>query len=126
MVTPRKRPATKRLLTSVPPAPGRWDGDNLELLFVPKETIGSMARAAAHSAALGERVFLVVDGHPLAQDRLAKMEKVHPDEQTKVRRSSYEETIEYRRGGWVRIISTRMLDRVRGMDYTMVLYDSGL
>lgn len=107
-------------------APGRWDSPSLEVLFVPKQTIGSMARAAAHSAALGERVFLIVDNQPTSQDRLAKMEKVHPEQQTRVRRRCYEESIEFRGGGWVRLITTGMIDRVRGIDYTMVLYDSGL
>lgn len=107
-------------------APGRWESPSLEVLFVPKETIGSMARAAAHSAALGERVYLIVDNQPTSQDRLAKMEKVLPEYQTKIRRRCYEESIEYKSGGWVRLITTRMIDRVRGIDYTMVLYDSGL
>lgn len=93
--------------------------------IIPDKRGSSTARAAAQSAAAGERVVLVVRSHHDRARLATEALGLHVDQQTRGRLRRGEERIEYKSGGWVRFITERQADSCRGHVYDMVLVDYG-
>lgn len=93
--------------------------------IIPGKRGNSAVRAAAQSAAAGERVILVARSHHDRARLATEALGLHIDQQSRRHLRRGEERIEYKSGGWIRFITERQADSCRGHVYDMVLVDHG-